>query len=173
MSANQPPPGGPFGTPEPPPFGAGDGGSAEPLQGMPPLASSGRRLVARIIDALVVSIPVLLILWGTIGFNTSSTRQSWDESAVVAVVYLIYEGLMFSRDGQTLGKKWMNIRVAMLADGSAPTKAAAWLRAATYVVLAWICCVFWLINVVWHLWDRPYRQCVHDKVARTVVVRAE
>ena len=30
---------------------------------------------------------------------------------------------------------------------------------------------FNLIDVLWLLWDKPYRQCLHDKFAKTVVVK--
>jgi uncharacterized RDD family membrane protein YckC len=78
---------------------------------------------------------------------------------------------MLSRDGQTVGKKVMNIRVAMLADGSSPTNQAGWTRAAVYTVPAVLCCgLWWLVNGMFGVFDRPYRQCIHDKAARTVVV---
>ena len=36
------------------------------------------------------------------------------------------------------------------------------------------CCgfIFWLVNVLNCTWDKPYQQCIHDKVAQTVVVEA-
>jgi hypothetical protein len=31
---------------------------------------------------------------------------------------------------------------------------------------------FWRwIDGLWQLWDKPYQQCLHDKFARTVVVK--
>ncbi|MFK4273751.1 RDD family protein, partial [Streptomyces milbemycinicus] len=52
---------------------------------------------------------------------------------------------------------------------------AGWVRAAVYALPEIVpCCgfLFWLINVLWCTWDRPYRQCLHDKAAKTVVVSA-
>lgn len=150
-------------------------GEPDPLAGMPPLGGLGRRLLARIIDELIIIIPVDLI----IGFSAGAYDPTADSSRytsltmVSGVVYFLYEGLMLSSGGQTVGKKAMGLRVAMLRDGAIPAGQPAWGRAATYSLPQVVPCLgtlFWLINVLWCTWDRPYRQCVHDKVARTVVV---
>ncbi|MGW5122369.1 RDD family protein, partial [Streptomyces noursei] len=81
--AGQPPPygGGPYGGPPAggPYGGAGEYG-ADPLAGMPPLANRGKRLVARIIDALIIGVPVTLIMNAIVGwvdyFSTSSVETS-------------------------------------------------------------------------------------------------
>ncbi|RKN39859.1 RDD family protein [Streptomyces hoynatensis] len=153
----------------------GEGG---PLPGMPPLASRGRRLLARIIDSFVVGIPVSLALWPTWGdWDTDNTDAAgvgpFVQETVILVVYFLYEALMLSARGQTLGKMALRIRVAMLHDGAVPRGGPGWTRAAVYSlpqVLPCIGFVFWLVNVLNCTWDKPYRQCLHDKAARTVVV---
>jgi len=30
---------------------------------------------------------------------------------------------------------------------------------------------FYLLDLLWQLWDQPYRQCLHDKITNTIVVR--
>ncbi|EME97759.1 RDD family protein [Streptomyces mobaraensis NBRC 13819 = DSM 40847] len=176
--------GGPYGAGGPPPHGGpgnpyGDGfGAADPLAGMPPLASRFKRLLARIIDFLIVFVPVSLIYsafvwdhWDPSQDNTKNTGLS----VLVAIVYFLYEGLMLTARGQTVGKMAMGIRVAMLENGAVPRNAPGWIRAAVYC-LPWVvpCCgpLFWLINVLWCAWDKPYQQCIHDKAAKTVVVSA-
>ncbi|AIA03852.1 MULTISPECIES: RDD family protein [Streptomyces] len=149
---------------------------------MPPLANRGKRLVARIIDALIIGVPVTLIMNAIVGwvdyFSTSSVETSKQAtvSGVTMLAYLIYEGLMLTSRGQTLGKMAMRIRVAMLSDGAIPTAQAGWTRAAVYTLPEIIpCCgfIFWLVNVLWCTWDKPYQQCLHDKAARTVVVATD
>ncbi|SHK84228.1 RDD family protein [Streptomyces yunnanensis] len=180
-----PPPsygGGPYGGPPAGgPYGAGEYG-ADPLAEMPPLANRGKRLLARIIDALLIGIPVGLIMNAIVGwvdyFSTSSVETSKQAtvSGVTMLVYLIYEGLMLTSRGQTVGKMAMRIRVAMLSDGSIPTAQAGWTRAAVYTLPEIVpCCgfIFWLVNVLWCTWDKPYQQCLHDKAARTVVVATD
>ncbi|MFI0821617.1 RDD family protein [Streptomyces sp. NPDC021098] len=190
MSTDQPPPGDeprdrdPFAKPQPqpPPRANGSpygdhGGDADPLAGMPPLAHRGRRLVARIIDGLIIGIPlglIMALIWGTYyPMGNGSDARSSLFTLVYVLVYFIYEGLMLTHYGQTVGKKAMKIRVAILETGEPPVGRPGWARAATYSLPEIVpCCgfVFWLVNVLWCTWDRPYRQCLHDKVARTVVV---
>ncbi|MFG2137110.1 RDD family protein [Streptomyces sp. NPDC048650] len=160
------------------PYG-GQYGAADPLAGMPPLANRGRRLVARIIDAIIIGVPVTLIMNAIVGWvnytSTSSVETSKQAtvSGVTMLAYLLYEGLMLTSRGQTVGKMAMKIRVAMLSNGAIPAGQAGWIRAAVYTLPEIVpCCgfVFWLVNVLWCTWDKPYQQCLHDKAAKTVVV---
>ncbi|MET9519326.1 RDD family protein [Streptomyces sp. NPDC002994] len=171
--------GGPYGTP-PPPY---SGGAADPLAGMPPLAPTGKRIAARIIDALIVGIPLGLIGWA-LGMFGSYNSDDWDEVSTMSdgksltwqlvsmVVYIGYDTYLTAKDGQTVGKRLMNLRVAMLNNGMVPEMNASLLRAVVLWVPALICCfcLWWLINLVMILVDKPYRQGLHDKAAKTVVV---
>lgn len=149
----------------------------DPLAGMPPLAHLGRRLIARIIDALLVGIPVGLVMVAILGGYdpVDGSARSSTVTIVYALVYFVYEGLMLTHYGQTVGKKAMKIRVAMLENGQPPVGQPGWVRAGVYALPEIVpCCgfIFWLLNVLWCTWDRPYRQCLHDKAAKTVVVSA-
>lgn len=167
--------GSPYDTPYNNPYG-GTAGAADPLAGMPPLASRGRRLVARIIDALLVGIPVGIVVGFAQGGYSTNTGQTYWQQAVYTFVYLVYDGLMLTTRGQTVGKKLMRIRVGMLENGAIPAGAPGWFRAAVYSLPALVPCIgslFWLVNVLFCTWDKPYQQCIHDKAARTVVVAAD
>jgi uncharacterized RDD family membrane protein YckC len=143
-----------------------------PPVGMPPLGALWRRLVARIIDGILIGIAttVLTVWW----VHPQSSSGAVLIGVIGPVLYCAYDALMMEHQGgQTLGKKTMQIRVAMLADGSVPQAQAAWTRAAVFSLPNVISCLgelFSLLNVLWCTWDRPYRQCLHDKAARTVVV---
>jgi uncharacterized RDD family membrane protein YckC len=181
--AEPPPPTGPGFPSAPPPSGEVPGsaggpgpyGEADPLAGMPPLPSRGRRLVARIIDALIIGIPMSLLLWAITGdrdYDTASSSNYLQQAAII-IVYFVYEGAMLSARGQTLGKMAMRIRVAMLENGAVPHGSPGWFRAGVYSLPELLPCfgfIFWLVNVLNCTWDKPYRQCLHDKAARTVVV---
>ncbi|WP_369266049.1 RDD family protein [Streptomyces harbinensis] len=150
-----PPPSG-----EVPGAGRGAYGVPDPLAGMPPLASLGRRLVARIIDALIIGIPMSLILWGVTGDRSydDGSGGSYLQQAAIIIVYFVYDGAMLSARGQTLGKMAMRIRVAMLADGAVPRGNPGWIRAAVYSLPQLVPCfgfIFWLVNVLTCTWDRP------------------
>ncbi|MGP3970262.1 RDD family protein [Streptomyces sp. 6N223] len=163
----------------PNPYGGAEG-AADPLAGMPPLAALGRRLLARLIDALLVGVPAALILWPLMGDwdfgnNGNGDGGAYLQQSIVLVVYFVYEGLMLSARGQTVGKMAMKIRVAILDNGTVPHGGPGWFRAAVYALPQLVPCIgflFWLLNVLYCTWDRPYRQCIHDKAAKTVVVSA-
>ncbi|MFF0743187.1 RDD family protein [Streptomyces sp. NPDC004111] len=197
---DNPPPGGAGGPL--PPYGGGpyDGnsggyggggypggyGGSDPLAGMPPLASVGKRFLARFIDLLIVAVPlaILGIPFGTYKRITETTDDFGDTITQVSTgnglifqlislaVYLGYDALMTKKNGQTLGKRWLGLRVAMLNDGSVPASSAAWTRAAVLMLPALLCCpcLWWLINMVMIGVDKPYKQGIHDKAAKTVVV---
>ncbi|WP_406265118.1 RDD family protein [Actinacidiphila glaucinigra] len=145
------------------------------LAGMPPLAGSGQRFVARLIDA-VIFIPVVIVVFVIVGFSGSYVKSIL-ASLLISAALFVYEALMLRASGQTVGKKVMKIRVARLADGGVPTD-VAWTRAGVYAGLGVVSNVVpclgaipSLLNALWHLWDKPYRQCWHDKAAKTVVVK--
>ncbi|MFJ7247914.1 RDD family protein [Kitasatospora sp. NPDC098652] len=156
--------------PDSAPYGTPSGG---PVPGMPPIGTWPKRIIARLIDyVLMQAIGVLVI--GP--FVDLSTREGTTEAFWLGcAVYLVYEALMLSRDGQTLGKKAVKIRVAMLIDGNSPTQSAAWTRAAVFILPAVLCCaaLWWVIDGLFGVVDKPYRQCLHDKAAKTVVVTTE
>ncbi|WP_345143323.1 RDD family protein, partial [Streptomyces mexicanus] len=176
-----PPGGGPYGTGGPyggGPYGGGGPYPGDPLAGMPPLADSGRRTLARIIDLILVGIVAWLITWAlhvneyTMNADQVEVGRSLGQSAVGVVLYLAYDTFLTARSGQTLGKRWLGMRVANLSDGSTPSVAVALARAAVLWIPFWFCCAcLWLaVCGGWSYFDRPYKQGLHDKAARTVVV---
>jgi uncharacterized RDD family membrane protein YckC len=188
-----PPPGGgdPYGNPPPgeggpwgdrPPGGGGPydkgyggGGGQEPLPGMPPLAAAGKRLLARIIDIVIVLVPAGLLDWAAGGLQGDdfTAGRSAIGGVFTAGLGFLYEWYMTKSTGQTLGKKLMRIRAAMLADGSVPPPNASAVRAAILWLPAFCCSCFWFLIIgITVVFDRPYKQGVHEKAARTVVVTA-
>ncbi|MEU9605233.1 RDD family protein [Streptomyces sp. NPDC048057] len=177
-----PPPGSPY---DQGPYGGGPyGGAPDPLAGMPPLADFGRRFAARVIDALIIFVPLfvisLLVGWGTNGdgsdwddvANQVNTGRQWLWSLISLVAYVAYDTLMVKKSGQTVGKRLLKLRVAMLSDGSTPDTGASLIRAAVLWVPGLVCCfcVWWLVIIITIIADKPYRQGLHDKAAKTVVV---
>ncbi|MFF4958522.1 RDD family protein [Streptomyces sp. NPDC001222] len=179
-----PPGGGPYGAPPPPgggPYGAGGPygpGGTDPLAGMPPLADSGKRVLARIIDMIIVGVAVWLLSWvfHTSEYSVETGRaeygRSVGQSVIAAVLYIAYDTVLISRSGQTIGKRLLNMRVANLADGSNPSVQASLIRAAVlWLPFAFCClCIWTAICGGWSFFDRPYKQGLHDKAARTVEV---
>ncbi|MHB9861400.1 RDD family protein [Streptomyces sp. YIM S03343] len=169
-------PSGPGGGPWGPGGGPYGGAPADPLAGMPPLADSGRRTLARIIDMIMVGIAVALLSWG---FGVAQWRsdnvqfgRSFAQETLAAVLYIAYDTVLMSRTGQTLGKKWLGMRLANLDDGATPSVQTCLARAAVlWIPFAFCCaCIWTAIAGGWSYFDRPYKLGLHDKAAKTVVV---
>ncbi|MGQ4387911.1 RDD family protein [Streptomyces sp. SAS_270] len=182
----------PYGGRQPPSYGGGSpyggdpyggggpygGGSGDPLAGMPPLADSGKRVLARILDMIIVGVVVWLLSWAfgfsqyTLDTDKIKFADSFGREVVGAVLYIAYDTLMVSKSGQTLGKQLLNLRVANLDNGATPSAQTALMRAAVlWIPFAFCCaCVWTAIAGGWSFFDRPYKQGLHDKAAKTVVV---
>ncbi|QOV38041.1 RDD family protein [Streptomyces ferrugineus] len=186
-----PPPGGsgsPYGDQPPPPYGGGGpyggdpygggGPPTDPLAGMPPLAASGKRTLARIIDMILVGVVVWLLTWGfgVTELDTDTDKVEYSnslaQSAIAAVLYIAYDTYLTVRTGQTLGKRLLNMRVANLDNGASPSVQSSLIRAAVlWIPFAFCCaCIWTAISGGWSYFDRPYKQGLHDKAAKTVVV---
>ncbi|MGW0821491.1 RDD family protein [Streptomyces sp. NPDC002845] len=170
-SGAQPPPSGD-------PYGGGGPYGGDPLAGMPPLADSGKRVLARIIDMIMVGVAVWLVAWGfglvetTFDTDDINTGDSFGQGVIAAVLYMGYDIVFTTRNGQTLGKQLMKLRVANLNDGSTPSMQTALMRAAVlWIPFAFCCaCIWTAIAGGWSFFDKPYKQGLHDKAAKTVVV---
>ncbi|MEV3998174.1 RDD family protein [Streptomyces halstedii] len=188
--------GSPYGGGAPPPpydpgpyGGGGPYGGTDPLAGMPPLAEPGKRILARLIDFLIISIPLYLIslpFGGAVDVGDNNANNNdfgnaisnsynghqliW--SLIGVVVYVAYDTYFTHKDGRTPGKRLLKMRVAMLNDGSVPDTTSSLLRAVVLWVPALLCCpcLWWLVNIVLMFTDKPYRQGLQDKAGKTVVV---
>jgi uncharacterized RDD family membrane protein YckC len=130
-----------------PPAGTGPSG---------PRASFGRRLVAAIIDG---------ILLGIVGgiFYAISRTLGYVIQLLLTIAYLTY--LEGSPSGQTVGKKALGIRVIDFRTGGSIGYGRAFIRWIGRYVSAIAC----LLGYFWMLWDKE-KQTWHDKFANDVVV---
>lgn len=120
-----------------------------------PRASFGERLIAAIIDSIVVGLATGLL--GRIGLFGSVI------GFIVSYGYYVY--LEGSPSGQTVGKRAMSIRVVGMHTGTTVGYGGAFVRVIGKIVSAIPC----LLGFLWMLWD-PERQTWHDKFADSVVV---
>lgn len=151
------------------------------------LPSPWIRLVARIIDALIIAIPsviVGLIIGGNAnvgGGGFSSNAVATDGATIAAslvagLIALGYEYYFLAKDGATPGKKIMNIKV-ISEDGSALGSDGAMRRlilAAAGIVPfigGLIGLVVGLATIVMIFTD-DRRQVPADKVAKSLVIKA-
>ncbi|WP_405810429.1 RDD family protein [Streptomyces sp. NBC_01520] len=154
-------------------------------------AGLGKRLAARLIDTVVLG-----ALVGAIGFplvtratdhidgKIEAAKQSGETVTVwlldtttaglfgaVLGIFLVFglvlEALPTAKWGRTLGKKLCGLEVWDIESHGPPTFGAALRRWLVYGVLGLL--LVGVVNVLWCLVDRPWRQCWHDKAARTFV----
>jgi uncharacterized RDD family membrane protein YckC len=136
-------------------------------------AGPGRRLAARMIDGLVM----LGIIMPIIGVLVDTHAPPAVTSLVVLVLIaceFAYEVVLTTIYGGGLGKIALGIRVVRSYDTRrTPHFGAALGRWASYLLFS-LLCYFLMVGVLdqlWLLWDRPRRQCLHDKAAGTIVIR--
>ncbi|MEU9402329.1 RDD family protein [Streptomyces sp. NPDC048242] len=175
--------GGPYGGQGGGPYGGtggpgGPGYPVDPLAGMPPLADSGKRTIARILDMIMVGIVVWLVTWAfgvhqyDVNGQNMNAGKSFAQSIIAAILYIAYDTILIAKTGQTLGMRWFHMRVANLDNGSTPSGQTSLVRALVlWLPFAFCCaCIWTAICGGWSYFDRPYKQGLHDKAAKTVVV---
>ncbi|MGY0492262.1 RDD family protein [Streptomyces sp. WG-D5] len=156
-------------------------------------ASMGRRLGARAIDgALIGVIYGIISVAGVVGSVSSvsdcdpyaSDYQSCVNDAssnvfvamlavlgVLAAIVFLYEAIMISAVGATLGKLAVGIRVINAETGAKPGFGAALVRYLIPMVGAFVCYIGALLVYLSPFWDKSGRlQGWHDKAAKTAVV---
>jgi uncharacterized RDD family membrane protein YckC len=161
--------------------------AAAPYQGpQPTYAGFWIRLVARLIDGLILGIPfgivfaVFAIAGGVFANNNSSSTQDsqnaaaaavfgggflilWLLALVVQVGYWIY---FWGTSGSTLGMRLLHLKVVDADTGSPIGYARATVRFLMSIVNSWACYIGW----IWVAFD-PRKQGWHDKVANSVVLQ--
>ena len=174
--------------------------SRPPVGPEPDLAEWWRRLLGRLIDILVLTIVATPIALAVLSHSFSQYQRivnrypdlntpaaqaaiskadgrllgSWLVFAcIVAVLSFFYDSIQHGLWGQTLGKRALGTRVVSADDRSKISGGTAAGRAAMYAlipVVPLIGTLFSLLNGLWLTWDRR-RQALHDKAARTIVVK--
>ena len=92
---------------------------------------------------------------------------------VAAVLMFAYDWVQHGLWGRTLGKRALGTKVVSASDRSKVSGGAAGGRAAVFAlppIVPLVGGLFALLNELWLLWDRQ-RQCLHDKAAKTVVIK--
>jgi uncharacterized RDD family membrane protein YckC len=92
-------------------------------------------------------------------------------SVTLLMLMYVYHVEMMFRTGQTLGKRIMKIRVVPLDPTATLNRGFAVRRFLVQFGASWLVPGFAYLDGLWQLWDKPYQQCLHDKAARTVVVK--
>ncbi|MBI3331390.1 RDD family protein [Candidatus Peregrinibacteria bacterium] len=131
------------------------------------LAGRGARLVAMITDSFVY-LPVLVLMMVTTGPDSrGGAMMIW---FLLGFALFIYQMFLLTRDGQTIGKKAMNIKIVLHTTGkNGGFLSNVLLRVFVNGILS-IIPFYALIDAL--LIFREDRRCIHDLLAGTSVVKA-
>jgi uncharacterized RDD family membrane protein YckC len=156
------------------------------------LADRGVRLLAVTLDGLLACIPFLPVLGFGI-YSLAVAREGVDglpgvsEGEMVALLaggfgigmlgflgLAIYQWVLISRTGQSLGKKWTSIRIEKMDGGRVDFATGVFIR--NWVpkmvgMVPYLGALFQLLDVLWIF--RQDRRCIHDHMASTRVVRLQ
>jgi uncharacterized RDD family membrane protein YckC len=135
-----------------------------------PLASRGTRLWATSLDGLVtfgVCLPPIVF--------SSLSRDDGRFYGFIALfamaVLWIYQWVLVSTTGQTLGKRWAGIRIVKVDGSPVSFVSAVLVRSWAFTLITWVPWIGGLIglaDVVCIIGDE--RRCLHDYLAGTIVV---
>lgn len=136
------------------------------------------RFLARLVDgllALCLIVPWMILLFAIDVLTVEDLKNKFFARLMImpaALPLSIYQWMLISRTGQTIGKKWMRIRVVKL-DGS-PVSFGDGVATREWVTQAlnFIPCVGPLVNLVGYLMIfGEGRRCLHDRIAGTKVIK--
>jgi uncharacterized RDD family membrane protein YckC len=144
------------------------------------LASRGQRLGAAIIDAVIgfcYGVPIMYALgtWNYVRRGLGAPISLLLVSGLLGFVFFILvHGYFLKRNGQTVGKKLVGIRIADLDNGVPRFEKILGMRYLPISIVALIPVVGNLLTVVDVLFVfRTDRRCVHDLIAGTQVLRCQ
>jgi len=131
-------------------------------------ASRYSRLAAAILDSFIYAVPGVLVFLGILSFFKYDEDLCEIISFILCLPVLIYQAIILSKDGQTLGKKIMKIRIIKVDTGdNGGFKTNILIRLLLNSVFC-IIPVYALVDILFIF--REDNRCIHDLLAGTVVV---
>ncbi|MDB4979120.1 MAG: hypothetical protein JWM56_1306 [Candidatus Peribacteria bacterium] len=143
-------------------------------------ASPGTRLLARLLDGLVYAVAGIFLAFLLAKFSTPAAARATATAAspmltsvgmaivLCVLIIVIYQVYLLSSAGQTLGKKWMNIKIVREDTGlNGGFYTNVFLRAIVNGLLSVI--PFYKLVDMLCIFREDHR-CIHDMIAGTVVV---
>ena len=132
------------------------------------LAGWGYRLVARIIDAILIGI--ISAPFGSFRSNGSGVSVSFSGGRyfMVLVIGIVYTGLMHGLKGKTVGKMVMGLKVVKKGTTEKIEMGPAFVRSIVDGLLG-ATCILGLLDGLFPLWDKD-KQAIHDKAASSQVI---
>jgi uncharacterized RDD family membrane protein YckC len=129
------------------------------------------RVVANVIDSLIILVPVLLIYFALLAATAASAQDSTQAQSYISVYRLLSAAISFGYFvyfwtlGSTPGMRLIGIRVADQSTFQSIGLGKAVLRYIGYLISSFCC----LIGFIWVAFD-GHKQGWHDKIGGTVVI---
>jgi uncharacterized RDD family membrane protein YckC len=147
------------------------------------LAGRGVRLGAAILDGIIAMCLIYGPLLVALAFGAASGLDFEDPNAVAStvfglggigmlvgfIVWLAITWRLVALNGQTIAKKMLNIKVVRKDGSRASVGRIFWLRNVVNGLIS-IVPLYGLVDILFIFADE--RQCLHDKLADTMVVEA-
>lgn len=148
------------------------------------LAERGDRLIANVLDGLLVLVPILCmgsaVVLAAVGSERSGSESWYLIAAVLGLVSLIlfamllyYQLNMFAESGQTWGRRKQSIKIVR-TDGSRVSvgRLIVYRNLAIQAIgmIPFVGGIFPLVDIL--MIFRDNRLCLHDQIADTKVVKA-
>lgn len=147
------------------------------------------RLVAAILDGIIAGILIYGPLFATGSFGAlvaAAARQQLDAAAVMgamaaggtfmlvgALAWAVITYILVQRNGQTIAKKLLGIKVVRVDGSKASVGRIFWLRNVVNTLITMVPVaglIYGLLDSLWIFGEE--RRCLHDKIADTIVVKA-
>jgi uncharacterized RDD family membrane protein YckC len=156
-----------------------------PDTGIPELATRGSRLSAASVDGvigLLIVLPVCISMTTAIASAyvlqeplvwTSAMSNSIALSLLLLLIWSAVTCVLVARNGQTIGKKALGIKVVRSDGSPASLGRIFWLRNVANMVptmVPFVGIAYSLVEILFIYGVR--QQCLHDLIADTIVVRA-
>lgn len=148
---------------------------------VPELATRQSRLLAQMLDSLVMTVPVFvamgIYLVLMLGGVADAQRRGFMGGLMFLLAFLMslgvlgYQAYQTTRTGQSIGKRMMGIRVVRSDGSRADFVRVILLRNVVPYFINLGCGLFWLIDSL--LIFSEEQRCLHDHIADTRVVKAD
>jgi len=147
-------------------------------EGAVKLASRWKRLGAALLDVLFSSVVIWPIVLFVFKINFLEVKSLTVEHQIMLngmgiAIYFALNGYLLYKNGQTLGKYLVGIKIVDMHTNKMPFFRLVFTRIVPMWVLAYIPVVGGVLNLINILFIfRSDRRCIHDLIAGTQVVRA-
>ena len=120
------------------------------------------RAKAAIIDSIVI---IILIIGITDLFSNFENVPDYAKIIAFIFIFILYEPLMISTLGSTIGHKMNNLKVQRLDNGKKVSLGLAIIRYIVKAILGWIS--FFTVST------NENNQAIHDSIANSIVIYDE